>query len=88
MARPRKIEHDVNAVGETVARIRKQRGLTIAELTAMFQVAGFSIGESGVSRLERRIRVVRDTEILLICRALNISVIELLGTKSDGFPKE
>lgn len=79
MPRPRIIKNDLNIVGGTVTRIRKERGLTIRELTAMFQVEGFEIGETGVARLERQERVVRDSELVKISKALKIPVHELLG---------
>lgn len=83
MPRPRVIKKNLNVIGGTVTRIRKERGLSIRELTAMFQVEGFEIGETGVARLERQERVVRDSELVKISRALKVPVHVLLGLEES-----
>lgn len=60
-----------NVVGRQVARIRSARGWSQAVLARELQKGGWDISRSGVSKIEMRIREVKDWQIFLLVRVLN-----------------
>lgn len=73
----------MNVVGPKVkkARISKSPGISQAELAIKLQTLGWDIDRFGVSKIERGERQVTDKEVLLLAKALSVSVRELLGEK-------
>jgi transcriptional regulator with XRE-family HTH domain len=78
--RPRKSEPGTkNIVGLKVVAIRKARGIKQKDFLARLQVLGMDISATSLSRLEGQHRLVQDFEVVILARALGISVGELLG---------
>jgi transcriptional regulator with XRE-family HTH domain len=71
----------LNIVGPRVKEARRFRNspLTQEELASKLQILGWDIDRFGVSKIERGQRQVTDKEILMLAKALGISVIRLLG---------
>ena len=74
-----------NVVGREVGRIRSNRGWTQAVLARELQKAGWDISRSEVSKIEMRIREVKDWQMMLL--------VHLLETPHESFyprlnPKE
>lgn len=67
-----------NIVGERVRLLRKHAGLSQEELAAKIQLEGLDLTQKAVSRIETGSRIVSDYELLYLCRALNVSLAELL----------
>ena len=63
------MEHK-NAVGRRVGRIRSNRGWSQAKLAVELQKAGWDISRSGVSKIEMRIREVKDWQMMLLAHIL------------------
>ena len=59
-----------NVVGREVARIRNDRGLSQADLARELQKSGWDISRSEVSKIEMRIREVKDWQMMLLVRVL------------------
>ena len=59
-----------NVVGREVGRVRSNRGWSQAELARELQIAGWDISRSGVSKIEMRIREVKDWQMLLLVHVL------------------
>ncbi|MCL2108695.1 MAG: helix-turn-helix transcriptional regulator [Oscillospiraceae bacterium] len=78
--KPRVIEPgDKNIVGVKVAEIRKKRRIKQKDFLAHLQVLGMDISATSLSRLEGQHRLVQDFEVVLLAKALGITVGELLG---------
>ena len=63
-----------NLIGLVVRKIRYQRGLTQAMLTARCNRSGWDIGENTIAKIEARICCVTDKEIPLLANALGVKV--------------
>ena len=66
-----------NVVGREVGRIRSNRGWTQAVLARELQKAGWDISRSEVSKIEMRIREVKDWQMMLL--------VHLLETPHESF---
>jgi len=53
-----------NLVGPVIRKIRYQRDLTQAMLTARCNRAGWDVGENTIAKIEAQIRCVTDREIV------------------------
>ncbi|RJE88711.1 XRE family transcriptional regulator [Paenibacillus sp. 1011MAR3C5] len=73
---------DKNIIGSRVLKMRKAKGMKQKEFLARLQTLGLDISPTSLSRLEGQHRLVQDYEILIIAKALEISVGELLGEKT------
>jgi transcriptional regulator with XRE-family HTH domain len=71
----------LNIVGPKVkqARLTQQPLLTQNELAIRLQILGWDIDRFGISKLERGERQVTDKELLLLAKALNVSILVLLN---------
>ena len=68
----RDIRPSGNIIGTQIRIIRTERGLSQPELAAKCQRLGWDIGRDIVARIESKIRLVTDSEMVLLCRALNV----------------
>ena len=74
---------DKNIVGKRVVAIRKQRDIEQKELLAWLQTMGMDISGTSLSRLEGQQRLVQDYEVVILAKALNVTVTYLLGVDKD-----
>ena len=63
-----KMDGRCNVCGERVRLARKRKGLSQEQLAARMQLAGHSITQKAVSRLESGERVVPDYEVPLLAQ--------------------
>ncbi|WP_228469202.1 helix-turn-helix domain-containing protein [Paenibacillus sp. JNUCC31] len=70
---------DKNIIGSRVVSIRKSKGIKQREFLARLQTLGLDISQTSLSRLEGQYRLVQDYEVVMIAKALEISVGYLLG---------
>ncbi|MGV2964855.1 helix-turn-helix domain-containing protein [Paenibacillus sp. AGC30] len=70
---------DKNIIGSRVVSIRKSKGIKQREFLARLQTLGLDISQTSLSRLEGQYRLVQDYEVVMIARALEVSVGYLLG---------
>jgi transcriptional regulator with XRE-family HTH domain len=68
-------------VGRQVRQIRSKQALSQPQLAAKCQRIGWDIGRDIIARIETGIRLVTDSELLFLARALNVEVVSL-------FPKQ
>ncbi|RAW19323.1 XRE family transcriptional regulator [Paenibacillus taichungensis] len=68
-----------NIIGSRVVAIRKSKGIKQREFLARLQTLGLDISQTSLSRLEGQYRLVQDYEVVMIARALDVSVGYLLG---------
>ncbi|GGH55028.1 hypothetical protein GCM10008014_24280 [Paenibacillus silvae] len=74
---------DKNIIGSRVVAIRKSKGIKQREFLARLQTLGLDISQTSLSRLEGQYRLVQDYEVVVIAKALEISVGYLLGEDKD-----
>lgn len=74
---------DKNIIGSRVVAIRKSKGIKQREFLAKLQTLGLDISQTSLSRLEGQYRLVQDYEVVMIAKALEISVGYLLGEESE-----
>ncbi|SDF53758.1 hypothetical protein SAMN04488542_11288 [Fontibacillus panacisegetis] len=72
-----------NIIGNRVSKIRKAQGMKQKEFLARLQTLGLDISSTSLSRLEGQDRLVQDYEVVIIAKALEISVNTLLGEKDE-----
>lgn len=77
--KPRKKIGNRNIIGSKVYAIRKMKNMRQKELLARLQTLGMDISATSLSRLERQERLVQDYEIVILAKALDITVDELLS---------
>lgn len=73
---------DKNIIGSKVVAIRKSKGIKQREFLARLQTLGLDISQTSLSRLEGQYRLVQDYEVVMIARALEVSVGYLLGEET------
>ncbi|GAB1157111.1 hypothetical protein YWY31_31360 [Paenibacillus illinoisensis] len=73
---------DKNIIGSKVVAIRKSKGIKQREFLARLQTLGLDISQTSLSRLEGQYRLVQDYEVVVIAKALEVSVGYLLGEES------
>lgn len=72
---------DKNIVGSRVRQARKaaKPPITQMDLVARLQISGMAIDQSGMSKIESGVRPVSDKEVVVLAKALDVSVAWLLG---------
>lgn len=77
--KPRKdVPGDKNIIGVKVVSIRKAKKIKQKDFLAKLQTLGMDVSPTSLSRLEGQYRLVQDYEVVIIAKALEISVEELL----------
>ena len=66
-----------NIVGPEVRRLRTKKGWSQPVLAAKCQRLGWDVGRDIIARIESRVRLVTDAEVLLLAQALGASVADL-----------
>lgn len=74
----------LNIIGPQLRRLRYARGMSQPELAAACQRKGWDIGRDTVANIEGQRRWVADFELMLIARALGVSVDALLPSASQA----
>lgn len=67
-----------NIIGKKVVSIRTTRNIKQKEFLAKLQTLGMDISPTSLSRLEGQYRLVQDYEVVILAKALDITVEELL----------
>lgn len=68
----------MNIVGPKVKQIREAKSLTQEELTARCNLMKWGISRGTLAKIEARVRRVTDEEVVLLAKALNVGVSDLL----------
>lgn len=68
-----------NVSGDKVRAARERAHLSQEQLAAKIQLAGLSITQKAISRIETGDRVVADYELTYLSEALGVTVYQLLG---------
>ena len=68
-----------NVSGGRVKKARERLGLSQEQLAAKIQLAGLSITQKAISRIETGDRIVADYELQYLADALGVTIYYLLG---------
>ncbi len=67
----------MNTVGPQVRELREQQEMTQSQLAARCNIVGLNISRSTLAKIESQVRRVTDSEVVLLAKALKVSVAEL-----------
>ena len=70
-----------NLCGPSVAKRRKNMGLSQRQLADALQLAGLDVDKNAIQRIESGARFVTDIELVYLSRVLELSLEELLGER-------
>lgn len=68
-----------NLCGSSVAKHRKDMGLSQRQLADALQLAGLDVDKNAIQRIEAGARFVTDIELVYLSRVLELSLDDLLG---------
>lgn len=72
-----------NLTGIRVRQRREELGISQEQLAARLQLLGLETSQKVVSRIETGLRVVPDYEVTFLAKALDTTVMWLLGEQND-----
>ena len=73
-----------NIIGPLVRRLRVESGLSQDALAATCQRLGWALARTTLAKIEARIRLVNDAEVLLLAHALAVSPEKLFPINKRG----
>lgn len=70
----KKIDYDgsKNIIGSRLETLRREKGLSQAQLAARMQTMNVNIDQQMISRIERNLRIVTDYELVCFSRVLGV----------------
>ncbi len=68
-----------NAIGATVERLRKAKGIKQKDFVSQMQVAGVDINPTSYSKLEGQVRCATDIETYVIAKILGVKMEDLFS---------
>ena len=76
----KKIDYDgsKNIIGSRLETLRREKGLSQAQLAARMQTMNVNIDQQMISRIERSLRIVTDYELVCFSRVLGVEEKSLL----------
>ena len=82
--KPRKdLPGNKNIIGTKVVAIRQAKQIKQKDFLAKLQTLGMDVSATSLSRLEGQYRLVQDYEVVILAKALDIPVEELLRQEND-----
>lgn len=76
-----------NVISKRVLYFRKLRNISQEQLAARLQVMNINIEQQGISNIENNSRIVTDYELACLCRALGVTLEEMLSDFYEEFPE-
>ncbi len=77
-----------NVVHARVRYFRKLKKLSQNQIAARLQTMNVNIDQRGISRIENNERIVTDYELVCLCRALRVTVEEMLSDFYEQYPDD
>lgn len=74
-----KYDNNLNVVGQTLRKIRIEKGISFEKLSNQLLLIGINIPITSLHRIENNQRTVRDYELCGIAKVLDINVLDLLS---------
>lgn len=77
----------LNAIGNKIKEYRIKNNMTQKELTEKLQLYGIDLNKNSLQKLERGDRVIKEYELAVFCKILNVSADEFLKDCIDNLLK-
>ncbi len=71
----------MNVIGSQVKQIRKAQGLSQEQLAAKCNLLEWDLSRSTLAKIESKVRRITDFEVILMAKALQVSIIELFPSE-------
>ena len=71
------MKRKINIVGPKIRKLRNQRKLLQDDLAAKCGLLGWDLSRGTLAKIEAQVRCVNDQELLLISKALKVTVNDL-----------
>ncbi len=68
----KKYNNKANVIGSLLTKYRKQKGLSKEEVCRRVQLYGIDINRVELYRMEKEISIVKDFELIVLCKVLGI----------------
>ncbi|MCI8640417.1 MAG: helix-turn-helix transcriptional regulator [Clostridia bacterium] len=81
----KKINGKSNVIGQNIKKYRNFKGLSQRQLSNKLALLGVDIYPSDVSDIENQKLLIKDFEIIAICKVLNISYNQLFENMENLF---
>ena len=81
----RKLNNNLNVIGENLRKIRIEKHLSQANLTMELNLLGINLHKNDIYMIENNKRTVKDYELFGIAHVLGIDVNDLLKDISEKF---
>jgi len=83
--RTKKLNGKSNILGKNIKKYRELRHLTQRELSNKIALLGVDIYNSDISQIENQKMLLKDFEIVALCKVLNISYEQLFENTNNLF---
>ena len=81
----KKLNGKSNVIGRNIKKYRELRGLTQRELSNKIALLGIDIYHSDISQIENQKLLLKDFEIIALCKVLNVSYEQLFENTDNLF---
>lgn len=68
----------LNAIGNKIKDFRIKNKMTQKELAEQLQLYGIDLNKNSLQKIERGDRIIKEYELAIFCKVLNVSADELL----------
>ena len=68
----------LNAIGNKIKDYRIKNKMTQKELAEQLQLYGIDLNKNSLQKIERGDRIIKEYELAVFCKVLNVSAYELL----------
>lgn len=73
-----KFNGKLNAIGNKIKEYRISRNMTQKELAEQLQLYGIDLNKNSLQKIEKCDRIIKEYELAVFCKVLNVSADELL----------
>lgn len=81
----KKLNGKSNVIGKNIKKYRELRSLTQRELSNKIALLGIDIYHSDISQIENQKLLLKDFEIIAICKVLNVTYDQLFENTDNIF---
>ena len=81
----KKLNGKSNVIGKNIKKYRELRNLTQRELSNKIALLGIDIYHSDISQIENQKFLLKDFEIIAICKVLNVTYDQLFENTDNIF---
>ena len=72
----RKVDNKSNVCGKLIENVRLSKNLSREQLAEKLQLIGLNVDRSFIYRIEKQRSIIKDFELISICKVLDINIDE------------